>query len=172
MRRGGRFYKPWRARAVRACTSPPVRLSVGPGRGRSSGVEHNLAKVGVEGSNPSARSSSAEAKRLRRIGSRVKSPALAGFCARPLWFVSVLNRRNRLCFGFRLQGLRVVGFRPKLQKIFITMVYASEALVEVGIATDGVGELELNSKARAPSACFHSCTTALRPCWSLRARAP
>jgi hypothetical protein len=27
------------------------------GRGRSSGVEHNLAKVGVEGSNPFARSS-------------------------------------------------------------------------------------------------------------------
>ena len=27
-------------------------------RGRSSGVEHNLAKVGVEGSNPFARSSS------------------------------------------------------------------------------------------------------------------
>jgi hypothetical protein len=26
-------------------------------RGRSSGVEHNLAKVGVEGSNPFARSS-------------------------------------------------------------------------------------------------------------------
>jgi hypothetical protein len=26
------------------------------GRGRSSGVEHNLAKVGVEGSNPFARS--------------------------------------------------------------------------------------------------------------------
>ena len=28
-----------------------------PERGRSSGVEHNLAKVGVEGSNPFARSS-------------------------------------------------------------------------------------------------------------------
>jgi hypothetical protein len=27
-----------------------------PERGRSSGVEHNLAKVGVEGSNPFARS--------------------------------------------------------------------------------------------------------------------
>ena len=31
---------------------PPPRA----GRGRSSGVEHNLAKVGVEGSNPFARS--------------------------------------------------------------------------------------------------------------------
>src|SRR5690349_21098657 len=39
----------------------PHRLLKAPppatGRGRSSGVEHNLAKVGVEGSNPFARSS-------------------------------------------------------------------------------------------------------------------
>ena len=34
---------------------PPGRT--GRRRGRSSGVEHNLAKVGVEGSNPFARSS-------------------------------------------------------------------------------------------------------------------
>lgn len=33
--------------------SPPRQTE----RGRSSGVEHNLAKVGVEGSNPFARSS-------------------------------------------------------------------------------------------------------------------
>ena len=41
--------------------SPVQRLSLGPRRqsGRSSGVEHNLAKVGVEGSNPFARSSAA-----------------------------------------------------------------------------------------------------------------
>jgi hypothetical protein len=32
------------------------RLVPATGRGRSSGVEHNLAKVGVEGSNPFARS--------------------------------------------------------------------------------------------------------------------
>ena len=32
--------------------APPIRQE----RGRSSGVEHNLAKVGVEGSNPFARS--------------------------------------------------------------------------------------------------------------------
>ena len=33
-------------------------------RGRSSGVEHNLAKVGVEGSNPFARSKSANSLKL------------------------------------------------------------------------------------------------------------
>jgi hypothetical protein len=38
-------------------------LSEEPERGRSSGVEHNLAKVGVEGSNPFARSSRPEPNR-------------------------------------------------------------------------------------------------------------
>ncbi len=36
---------------------PFTDLSKGRQSGRSSGVEHNLAKVGVEGSNPFARSS-------------------------------------------------------------------------------------------------------------------
>jgi hypothetical protein len=35
----------------------PHSLRSDPPSGRSSGVEHNLAKVGVEGSNPFARSS-------------------------------------------------------------------------------------------------------------------
>jgi hypothetical protein len=34
-----------------------ILAMIGPISGRSSGVEHNLAKVGVEGSNPFARSS-------------------------------------------------------------------------------------------------------------------
>ena len=34
-----------------------IARSTQPPSGRSSGVEHNLAKVGVEGSNPFARSS-------------------------------------------------------------------------------------------------------------------
>ena len=37
-------------------SNPPINRA-STERGRSSGVEHNLAKVGVEGSNPSARSS-------------------------------------------------------------------------------------------------------------------
>ena len=36
---------------------PPIAAAAQPASGRSSGVEHNLAKVGVEGSNPFARSS-------------------------------------------------------------------------------------------------------------------
>ncbi len=49
------FYPP--DAACRSCTTAPTRLEAFPlERGRSSGVEHNLAKVGVEGSNPFARS--------------------------------------------------------------------------------------------------------------------
>ena len=47
----------------------PARPGAGPGAsGCSSGVEHNLAKVGVEGSNPFARSSSPNASRPRNAG--------------------------------------------------------------------------------------------------------
>lgn len=37
-----------------------------PPSGRSSGVEHNLAKVGVEGSNPFARSKSSDSNRVMK----------------------------------------------------------------------------------------------------------
>jgi hypothetical protein len=40
-------------------TSAGHKLPASAQSGRSSGVEHNLAKVGVEGSNPFARSSAA-----------------------------------------------------------------------------------------------------------------
>ena len=40
------------AKRLRAAYTPGLRTE----RGRSSGVEHDLAKVGVEGSNPFARS--------------------------------------------------------------------------------------------------------------------
>src|SRR5579862_3669344 len=47
-----------------------------PGRecGRSSGVEHNLAKVGVEGSNPFARSSLLQPKLSPPLSGPQKSP--------------------------------------------------------------------------------------------------
>ena len=48
-----------------------------PVSGRSSGVEHNLAKVGVEGSNPFARSSI----RFARCAFAVEDPCLRG----PAW---------------------------------------------------------------------------------------
>ncbi|MDB5377361.1 MAG: hypothetical protein JWR00_1807, partial [Rubritepida sp.] len=41
--------------------------------GRSSGVEHDLAKVGVEGSNPFARSSLSPHKLLSSIGTALRS---------------------------------------------------------------------------------------------------
>src|SRR6185437_884274 len=41
---------------MRASPRQALMLAAASGRGRSSGVEHNLAKVGVEGSNPFARS--------------------------------------------------------------------------------------------------------------------
>ena len=46
-----------RCKTTASCPPHPPRDTL-PGRqsGRSSGVEHNLAKVGVEGSNPFARS--------------------------------------------------------------------------------------------------------------------
>ena len=43
-------------RRGRLSYAPAPAIMRGLGRGRSSGVEHNLAKVGVEGSNPFARS--------------------------------------------------------------------------------------------------------------------
>src|ERR1700722_18882977 len=59
----------------------PDMIWIGPpiGRGRSSGVEHNLAKVGVEGSNPFGRSNHINASRpfpapRRRSTSRPKTP--------------------------------------------------------------------------------------------------
>ena len=55
MYRAGAADKPQRralASAERAALEPAAWRE----RGRSSGVEHNLAKVGVEGSNPFARS--------------------------------------------------------------------------------------------------------------------
>jgi hypothetical protein len=52
-----------------------VRAS-GPERGRSSGVEHNLAKVGVVGSNPIARSNiSMVYRHCAEIGERVGNTA-------------------------------------------------------------------------------------------------
>ncbi len=44
----------------------PFRLPAQAQSGRSSGVEHNLAKVGVEGSNPFARSSAAMLNGMRK----------------------------------------------------------------------------------------------------------
>jgi hypothetical protein len=42
---------------LRAYEPPRIGVTNATERGCSSGVEHNLAKVGVEGSNPFARSS-------------------------------------------------------------------------------------------------------------------
>ena len=58
------------------------------GRGCSSGVEHNLAKVGVEGSNPFARS-----KFLHQINVIHSDWALKGFLRSPAAF-------KRLTDGF------------------------------------------------------------------------
>src|SRR5438309_528271 len=49
-----------------------------PGCGCSSGVEHDLAKVGVEGSNPFARSSFEKSGKL----TKARPPAGFSFCAR------------------------------------------------------------------------------------------
>ena len=43
-------------RAASPADTAPLQVLSAPVSGRSSGVEHNLAKVGVEGSNPFARS--------------------------------------------------------------------------------------------------------------------
>src|SRR5690348_3363833 len=51
----------------------PCAINPDPGRGRSSGVEHNLAKVGVEGSNPFARSRLP--RYFRELHSRPRLPA-------------------------------------------------------------------------------------------------
>ena len=61
-----------------APAKPHARRAALPGRtfrpfrqsGRSSGVEHNLAKVGVEGSNPFARSSETKQKQCFKRKSR------------------------------------------------------------------------------------------------------
>src|SRR5258708_18693748 len=79
----------------------PASYPAGSERGRSSGVEHDLAKVGVEGSNPFARSNFfTETKRLEGTG-RVHSAytgRLATQCKRfvssRIWSVpSALRRR-------------------------------------------------------------------------------
>src|ERR1700684_1825060 len=58
----------WHSKATARVYCPVCRLTL-LGCGCSSGVEHNLAKVGVEGSNPFARSkkSSAKSKHLAEI---------------------------------------------------------------------------------------------------------
>jgi hypothetical protein len=48
--------------------------------GRSSGVEHNLAKVGVEGSNPFARSILTKPKSYRPAGGRDRLPGATSPC--------------------------------------------------------------------------------------------
>ena len=55
-----------------AAPHPSGAFTPGPRRqsGRSSGVEHNLAKVGVEGSNPFARSSDSDGLCLDRCTTR------------------------------------------------------------------------------------------------------
>ena len=72
------------------------RHTVSPanGCGCSSGVEHNLAKVGVEGSNPFARSSFSQEKSMTCLRRRVifdgDSGRVGGSC---LHIVSKMNRR-------------------------------------------------------------------------------
>jgi hypothetical protein len=80
-RRGGRR---------RYCQGARLSLCSRAARGRSSGVEHNLAKVGVEGSNPFARSKSSEQWRPRRTAARVD------------WFVTGLSRRYTFLARSRL----------------------------------------------------------------------
>ena len=58
-------------------------------RGRSSGVEHNLAKVGVEGSNPSARSSRPFHTNSPLRGPTSKSAGLPRFWSDTLWCARV-----------------------------------------------------------------------------------
>src|SRR5580658_5637475 len=58
------------ARHRALCLYPAPRMTYLPsgGCGRSSGVEHNLAKVGVEGSNPFARSKISKTINVLRDG--------------------------------------------------------------------------------------------------------
>ena len=56
-RAAGRPLANWRRPMLGARLTSPDLKSGQLESGRSSGVEHNLAKVGVEGSNPFARSS-------------------------------------------------------------------------------------------------------------------
>src|SRR5207342_2269456 len=79
----------WPARLERA--GPPVQRQ----SGRSSGVEHNLAKVGVEGSNPFARSSRLGTKSSPQILGPAKTPTAARFLQRGLGVRSRNDTVNR-----------------------------------------------------------------------------
>ena len=82
-------------------------------RGRSSGVEHNLAKVGVEGSNPSARSSFLQGNEA--IQMVVRGRFLLPRPPRESWGSS----RKRKAAGYRLSpawgSSRSHGFPPARQ---------------------------------------------------------
>src|SRR6516164_5871494 len=69
MKRWARWLQRLRPFGIGARSSGRLRARPEVGRGCSSGVEHDLAKVGVEGSNPFARSKILnDIKKLRRPG--------------------------------------------------------------------------------------------------------
>ena len=95
--------------------SPAGVLPAETPSGRSSGVEHDLAKVGVEGSNPFARSSFHRSIEAVPLGRAIEPSSLccAPACRPSLWFESLrpLQRFNR-CRGLSSTAPQCPPKRP------------------------------------------------------------
>ena len=92
-------------------TSAGHQLPASAQSGRSSGVEHNLAKVGVEGSNPFARSSFASVRGERQLPAAPTNRHAASWTPRPSSPCACCSRSARRFI--RASGRRGVGLHRR-----------------------------------------------------------
>ena len=122
------------ARLTRPVGIAPVRQS-----GRSSGVEHNLAKVGVEGSNPFARSSFPK-ENQRISGLRAALSLETALSVMPV--VSIMSPENNRDWATSGVGWRRLRPMPCSAQPLFCPVQATHRLATAPSAGDNRGDVE------------------------------
>ncbi len=147
--------KPCGSREAHARRAPHLRREAHPSApasaqsGRSSGVEHNLAKVGVEGSNPFARSSFANCQgQFRSWSARATRGATASHCSSP----SVSSELSRSSWYARPPSLCGPGKESHMaEQAELTRPKTSKRIETINPATGETGKkLRGNLTRRSP----------------------